>query len=103
MPKREREHYDKLRLEYARRQDVPWASDDEALLKELLKRNPAFFEKGIPFVGYVQFLYEAQLEGGPRIQSLEVEVAWQISGKHQPPMDKKTRDGRDGPWRFLAR
>lgn len=103
VPYRETEHYDKLRLEYARREDVPWASDEEALVTELLKGSPSFFEKGIPFIGYVQFLYEAQLEGGRRIRSLEAEVAWQISEKHHSPKDKKTRDGRDGPWRFLAR
>jgi hypothetical protein len=34
VPYRERETYEKLRMEYARRQDVPWSSDEEALVRD---------------------------------------------------------------------
>jgi hypothetical protein len=102
VPYREREGYDKLRLEYARRDDVPWGSDEEALVKDLLGREPKFFERSTPFIGYVQFLCEAQLPGGHRLMGLDVEVGWFLGGKHQPPKDEETRKGREVPWRFKA-
>jgi hypothetical protein len=34
---------------------VPWSSDEEALVKEILKGEPRFFETCAPFIGYVQF------------------------------------------------
>ena len=44
VPYRETARYHDLRLEYSRRDDVPWRSDEEALVKELVKRDPKFFE-----------------------------------------------------------
>jgi hypothetical protein len=102
VPYREREGYAKLRLEYARRDDVPWGADEEALVKDILGRDPTFFERCTPFIGYVQFLYEAQLPGGHRLQGLDVHVSWSVGGLHRPPKDGQTRKGREGPWRFKA-
>jgi hypothetical protein len=103
VPYRDQARYQELRLEYARRQDVPWPSDEEALVKDLVKRDPKFFEKSTPFIGYVQLLYETQLRGGQRIKSLTVDVGWWLGGKHIPPKNDKARQGRDVPWRFQAR
>ena len=103
VPYREREPYDKLRLDYARRDDVAWASDEEALVKEILGRDPKYFERYTPFIGYVQFLYEAQLPGGHRFKGLDVDVGWFLSGIHRPPRNEETRKGREVPWRFKAR
>jgi hypothetical protein len=102
VPYREGARYHELRLEYARRDDVPWSSDEEALVQEVLKREPQFFERSTPFIGYVQFLYEAQLRGGQRIKGLQVDVDWWLSGKHHPPKDEGARKGREVPWRFKA-
>jgi hypothetical protein len=102
VPYRERAPYDKLRLEYARREDVSWSSDEEALVKEILKGEPKFFETCAPFIGYVQFLYETQLSAGQRMKSLHVDVNWWVGGKHQPPKDESARKGRDAAWRFKA-
>lgn len=102
VPYRERARYDELRLNYSRRDDVAWSSDEETLVEEILKREPKFFETSTPFVGYVQFLYEAQLRGGQRMKGLEVEVDWWLSGKHHAPKDESARKGRDGPWRFKS-
>jgi hypothetical protein len=102
VPYRERQGYDKLRLEYARRDDVPWASDEEALVKDILGRDPKFFERSTPFIGYVQFLYEAQLLGGQRLKGLDVDVGWFLSGIHRPPKDEETGKVREVPWRFKA-
>ena len=43
VPYREREEYDKLRMDYARRDDVPWRSDEEALAVEILKARAEIF------------------------------------------------------------
>ncbi len=102
VPYREREGYDRLRLDYARRDDVPWGSDEEALVKDILGRDPKFFERSTPFIGYVQFLYEAQLPGGHPLRGLDAEVGWFLSGIHRPPKDERAREGREVPWRFKA-
>lgn len=65
-----------------------------------LSWRPTFFEKSTPFIGYVEFLYEAQLRGGQRIKSLQVEVNWSVSAKHLAPKDESTQKGREVPWRF---
>ena len=102
VPYREAARYQTLRLDYSRREDVPWSSDEEALVKDILKREPKFFERSTPFIGYVQFLYEAQLHGGQRLKGLQAEVSWSVSGKHHPPKEESSRNGRDVPWRFKA-
>jgi hypothetical protein len=102
VPYRERAHYEELRMKYARRQDVPWCSDEEALVQELVQQDPKFFEGPTPFIGYVQVLYEAQLHSGQRVASLQVTANWSVGGRHLPPKDENTSKGRDAPWRFKA-
>jgi hypothetical protein len=102
VPYREATRYHQLRLEYERRDDVPWGSDEEALVKDILKREPKFFEKTTPFIGYVQFLYETQLGGGERMKGLRVEAGWFLSGLHHQPNKPGADKGRDVPWRFKA-
>ena len=102
VPYRDSTRYHKLRLEYARRDDVPWGSDEDALVKDILVREPKFFEKTTPFIGYVQFLYETQLRGGQRMKGLEVHADWFLSGLHQFPKIAGADKGRDVPWRFKA-
>jgi hypothetical protein len=103
VPYRELARYQELRMKYARREDVPWPSDEEALVKDLLKREPKLFEKTTPFIGYVQLLYETQLKGGQRIRGVKVDVRWFLGGKHLSPKNEKDREGRDVPWRLKAR
>ena len=102
VPYREMARYQGLRMKYARREDVPWSSDEEALVEELVRGEPKFFDESAPFIGYIQFLYEAQLHSGQRITGLEVEASWSLSGIHQRPKDEKTAKGRGVPWRFKA-
>jgi hypothetical protein len=102
VPYRERARYEELRLAFARREDTAWASDEEALAREIVKGKPGFFGKAVPFIGHVQLLYEARLPAGVRLQKIDLEVAWQVSGKHLPPKEAKTAVGRDVPWRFIA-
>ena len=102
VPYRERGKYGELLSAYSRREEVPWTSDEEALVKDILKTDPKFFERQTPFIGYVQVLYEGQLPAGHRIKGLEVEATWAVGGIHTIPKDPAAEKGRDGPWRFRA-
>ena len=82
--------------------DVPWKSDEEAAVQWILKSQPDFFAQHQPFIGYVQFLYEASLAGGQRIDHLDVDVSFGVNGLHQVAKDPKVSRNRDGPWRYRA-
>jgi hypothetical protein len=100
-PVRNRKAYDKLREEYSKL-DVPWADDEEALCAWIVKRDPTFFEKQKPFVGYVQFLMEDCFPGGQRIESFSATMTWGVSGLHSFPKDpqvERERSSLDG-WNF---
>ena len=82
--------------------DVPWKSDEEAAVQWILKSQPDFFAQHQPFIGYVQFLYEASLAGGQRIDHLDVDVSFGVNGLHQVAKNPKVSRNRDGPWRYRA-
>ncbi|MCK4917984.1 MAG: hypothetical protein KAS51_07200 [Candidatus Omnitrophica bacterium] len=84
--------------------DVPWVSDEEALVKWILKHDQEFFNKHIPFIGYLQFLYEISLPGDQRIIEFHVRASFGLGGKHQTPKDKNVYKERDNiPWRFKVK
>lgn len=101
VPHRNREAYDKLHEEY-RKLDVPWVDDEEALCAWIVKREPEFFSRNRPFVGYVQYLIEDCFPGGQRIESLSASMSWAISGMHHPPKDPNAekRHSTVNGWRF---
>jgi hypothetical protein len=100
---RERQRYGELLSEYARL-DVPWTSDEEAAVRWVLGREPDFFEKQIPFIGYVEFLFEGYFYVGQRVRSFHAEVTYGMGGKHSAPKDPSTYKDRDSiPWRFEAK
>jgi hypothetical protein len=82
--------------------DVPWRSDEDAAVRWIVASQPDFFAKHLPFVGYVQFLYEGSLYGGQRIERIDFDVAYGIGGAHYPPKNPKDRDKHTGPWRYRA-
>ena len=84
------------------RMDVPWRSDEEALAKWIIEQEPAFFEKQIPFVGYVQFLFETRLKGEEYLEAIKFDLSFGAGGLHSPPKHKSARENRDGPWRYEA-
>jgi hypothetical protein len=102
VPYRDSEEYRKLLSGYSKL-DVPWKSDEEAAVRWIIDRNPDFFSQHMPFVGYVEFLFETSLRGGQRIQSFKADVSCVIGGKHSPPKDQNAYKDRDSsPWRFKA-
>ena len=105
VPQREWQEYMLLTLQY-RKLDVPWKSDEEAAVKWILQNDPKFFEKHIPFVGYLQFRYEGPLYGDQRISGLHIRAGFGVSGLHiqGEPRDKSDRKHMyTAPWRFRAR
>ncbi|MEZ6048295.1 MAG: hypothetical protein R3C11_22525 [Planctomycetaceae bacterium] len=105
IPLRETAPYNELRMKYARRGDVAWRSDEQALVEELVAEDPTFFEKSTPFIGYVQVLYETQLKATDSIQSLDINIAWSIGGRHLPPEEDlpSYRERFKKPWQFKAK
>lgn len=100
VPYSEREEYGKLISEYARL-DVSWKSDEDAAARWILEKEPDFFAKQLPFIGYVQFLYEAGFYGGQRITSFKADVSYGMGGMHSAPKDKNAYKDRDSrPWSF---
>lgn len=102
IPQREREAYSALLTEYAKL-DVPWKSDEEGAVRWIIERTPDFFERSIPFIGYVEFLYELPFYGGQRISRFEAAIGWSLSGLHHSPQNPDVlRDRAKTPWRFKA-
>ena len=93
--------YDELLSKYSTL-DVPWKSDEEAAVQWILKTQPDFFAKHLPFIGYVEFLYEGELGGGQRIEHVDVDVTYGVGGMAAIAKDPNAQKGRDVPWRFRA-
>ena len=102
VPYRESAAYDQLRLEYARRNDVAWGNDEEGLVKSIVAREPKYFEKSTPFIGYVQFLYETSLHGGDSIKGVQANLEWSVSGLTTLGKTRQPRHNHTTPWRFKA-
>lgn len=94
------------RLEYDRwlnqyqQLDVPWISDETAAAKWIDKQDPTFFDKNIPYIGYVELLYEAQIQGDQRIKALEINWTYAVSGLHAPPRDDDAYQADRQKWSF---
>jgi hypothetical protein len=102
VPGRERDDFDRLLSEY-RRLDVPWRSDEDAAVHWILSRDPDYFAKNIPFIGYVEVLFEGSLHGGQRIRSLSLGVPFSMSGWSLLPRDETVVTYQDlSKWRFSA-
>lgn len=101
VPMRERTEYLELFEAYSQL-DVPWTADEEALVKWVLARDAKFFERSLPFIGYVEFLFEATFHGGQRVVVLKADVGYGMSGLHSRAKDPNAALNRDIPWRFKA-
>jgi hypothetical protein len=101
VPQIERNRYDELIQQY-HKLEVPWGSDEEAAVKGILQKQPDFFAKNLPFIGYIQFHFEGPFRGGQRITSFDYRISWGIGGLHLPPKDPDAYKKSEGPWRFDA-
>lgn len=102
VPTRERKEYLK-RLDEYQKLDVPWTSDEDAAVRWVVSREPDFFARWLPFVGYVEFLFEGPFYGGKRISSLHGIISYGLSGMSSIPRDPNDPSSRDmGVWSFDA-
>jgi len=101
VPSCEHKPYGKFVSKYST-MDVPWRSDEEAVVRWILENDPRFFEKHLPFVGYVQFLFETRLSPRFSLKNLTARICYMVGGGHAPPKDKSVYEERTGPWRFVA-
>lgn len=100
--RRNRNEYYKLLHNYSKL-DVPWKSDEEAAVRWIIKQQPKFFSQNIPFIGYIEFLFESNFHGGQRIKSFKADISYCIRGRHYPPSNTKSYNKRSAiPWRFKA-
>jgi len=101
VPRIEQKKYFKLLTEYSAL-DVDWKSDEDAAVKWILHREPDFFEKQLPFVGYVQFRMEESLYGGQRIEKIRMQLGWAVGGMAATPKNPDVRKNRPSEWSFQA-
>lgn len=102
VPQLVREPYVKYLESYAR-MDVPWTSDEEALCRWIITQDRDFFARTIPFVGYVELLFEHGFHGNRRIRSLRVDLSFGMSGMSAIPRDPAAARLNDqSPWRFVG-
>jgi len=94
VPQRESKEYGNLVSEYSTL-DVPWNCDEEAAVKWIVAKDPDFFKKHLPFVGYVEFLFEFPFYD-------EGEMRMLLGGTHTIPKDPNALKDRDVPWRYKA-
>lgn len=102
IPQKERAEYTDYLYRYMK-MEVPWQSDEEAMVRWILTQKPDFFTKHIPFIGYVQFLCETCMRANQPLSEMKISVSWGVSGLHSPPKDESVYKNRDHiPWRFTV-
>jgi hypothetical protein len=107
IPGRERYSlYERLRLEYAQRDDAPWPDDEEAAVRWIVSWNPEFFATNLPFIGYVQLLFEGRFPPGRRLKTFKAELSWSMGGLGFGPMEddhvRLSEEELMMPWRFSS-
>src|SRR5437762_2157704 len=92
---REQEKYAKYNQKY-QMAHIGSDASEEAVVRWILQQEPRFFDHSIPFIGYIELLFESPQFGTYRIKRLEAEVQWGVGGLGLSGDDLKTR------WRFKA-
>jgi hypothetical protein len=97
VPERARQRYAALLQDFADT-DRPVDVDEEAAVVWVLRKKPDFFENELPFIGYVEFLWETQIRGDQRVQQVKIHLGYSRSGHLEVPR------GHDDvtAWRFQA-
>jgi len=104
IPERELRQYQGYLEQYSKL-DVPWTSDEEAAVRWILKQQPDFFERSLPFIGYIEFLFDAPFYEGWRIKRFEAHTSYGMSGLSAAPKDGNIDvdvPPHGNTWRFKA-
>ena len=73
----------------------------EACAQSIVKSQPDFFAEHLPFIGYVQLLYETELHGGEHLKSLDVYISWVDARPNNGPQPEASVSPTIR-WRFRA-
>ncbi len=104
IPGRERDAYENLRIEFERNNEAGGSNEEEAV-RWIVKNDPTFFAKHLPFIGYIQLLFEGQFVTGDRFKELNAVISYSVGGLHAEPADEEERERFRKqmftvPWRF---
>jgi hypothetical protein len=72
--------------------------DQEAAVRWIVDQEPKFFEEHLPFIGYVEFLWEKQIRGNQRLRQLKITLQSGRGGFGETPAGHQQNDR----WRFRA-
>lgn len=97
VPRHARKNYEALLREFAGT-DRPVGVDEGKAAAWIVKKDPKFFERETPYIGYVEFLWETQITGDQRVKKVVIDLGYGRGGGTQVPA------GADdsGPWKFRA-
>jgi len=97
VPHKARQHYTELLRKFSGT-ERPIGVDEEAAVRWILEKQPDFFEHELPFIGYVEFLYETFIRGNQRLKQLNINLSYGRGGKVSIPSGHRENVG----WRFKA-
>jgi hypothetical protein len=84
VPGVELQEYSQLLAEYGSR-DVPWVNDEDAAVRWMVSRNPGFFAKHIPIIGYMQFMFEPRFFTNEPVRHFHATITYSAGGLQQLP------------------
>jgi hypothetical protein len=95
------ERYLKLMREWWKTEPM-WSSDENEYCEWLLKKEPDFFAKEMPFIGYVQVrLEKMSVNLSQNLKSMTIGYSWGVGGLASIPKDKsKVRKNTEDKWFF---
>ena len=71
----------------------------------IVQKDARYFDKTLPFIGYVQFLFETPLTGGQHLTSLHCDLFWSLPGLHVASKRERDAQKNNAPrplWRYRA-
>lgn len=82
--------------------DPIWSSDETEFCEWLIKKDPDFFAKQMPFIGYIQVRVEKMsVNNTQNLKSITIGYSWAVGGLQSIPKDKsKIRKNTGDKWFF---
>ena len=65
---------------FKKQDDVNWTNDELALAYWITQKEPDFFNKNIPYIGWIQFRYEGHIQGSKRIKTINLLTGFSVGG-----------------------
>lgn len=95
VPHKARKRYTELLREFSGT-ERPIGVDEEAAVRWILEKQPDFFEHELPFIGYIEFLYETFIKGNQRLKQLRINLSYSRGGQVSIPPGHR----ENNRWRF---